>query len=120
MTVGGIQMFTGVLLRSASLAGQQSSSVKAPSQPVRSPPAPSWPRKRRKFYAVRRGRIPGIYHSWDECERQVKGIYSEFKSFHSLEEAEAYLRARRTNYIYAHRQTRILFCRRSRHLVNVV
>jgi hypothetical protein len=97
--VGGIPIFTGISLRSASLAGQQSYSVEAPSQPIRAPLAPFWPRKRRKFYAVRRGRSPGIYHSWEECERQVKGVYSEFKSFHSLEEAEEYLRARRTNYM---------------------
>ena len=46
-----------------------------------------WPRKRPKVYAVRRGRNVGIFHSWEECERQTKGVYSEFKSFHSLEEA---------------------------------
>ncbi len=53
------------------------------------------PRKRPKFYAARRGRNVGIYRSWEECERQTKGIYSEFKSFSSIEEAQAYLTGRR-------------------------
>jgi hypothetical protein len=26
-----------------------------------------------KFYAVREGRNPGIYHTWDDCLEQVKG-----------------------------------------------
>jgi hypothetical protein len=57
-------------------------------------------RKRPKFYAVRRGRATGIFHSWEECERQTRGIASEFKSFTSMAEAEAYLRAfRRVNYM---------------------
>lgn len=45
-----------------------------------------------KYYAVRKGRIPGIYHSWDECRAQVdKFSGAEFKSFHSEKEAELYL-----------------------------
>jgi hypothetical protein len=38
-----------------------------------------------KFYAVRQGRRPGIYYTWPECEQQVKGIRSEFKSFKTYE-----------------------------------
>jgi ribonuclease HI len=26
-----------------------------------------------KFYAVREGRAPGIYHTWNDCLDQVKG-----------------------------------------------
>lgn len=25
------------------------------------------------FYAVKKGRVPGIYSTWDECSAQVKG-----------------------------------------------
>ncbi|KAJ3506268.1 hypothetical protein NLJ89_g6967 [Agrocybe chaxingu] len=34
------------------------------------------------FYAVRRGRVPGIYMTWPECEAQVKGFPdAKFKKF---------------------------------------
>ena len=26
-----------------------------------------------KFYAVRKGKVPGIYSSWDACKRMVDG-----------------------------------------------
>jgi hypothetical protein len=104
--------FTGNHLRSANGQGQQSSSSTEPAQtnhlpslnvaePQRLVPQTfaQWPRKRKKFYAVRRGRVTGIFSTWEECERQVKGIYSEFKSFYSLEEAQAYLEARRKNFM---------------------
>jgi ribonuclease HI len=45
-----------------------------------------------KFYAVRKGRKPGIYNTWDECKEQVLGFSgADYKSFTSLEEANAYL-----------------------------
>ncbi len=57
-----------------------------------------------KYYAVRKGRVPGIYHSWDECRAQVdKFSGAEFKSFHSEKEAELYLNNKNlnsTNQIY--------------------
>ena len=35
-----------------------------------------------KWYAVRKGNNPGVYTSWADCERQVKGFSgAEFKSF---------------------------------------
>jgi hypothetical protein len=91
-------IFTGQHLRSANLPAQESSSVSTPPRPGPKAFGP-WPRKRSKFYAVRRGRATGIFTTWEECERQVKGIYSEFKSFYSLEEAQEYLSARRRNYM---------------------
>ncbi|PVF97796.1 ribonuclease H-like protein [Serendipita vermifera] len=37
------------------------------------------------FYAVKKGRVPGIYSTWDECEEQVKGIYvPSLNPHHSL------------------------------------
>jgi hypothetical protein len=45
-----------------------------------------------KYYAVRRGRKPGIYRSWEDCERQVEGFsYCVFKSFKTELEAQQYL-----------------------------
>lgn len=32
-----------------------------------------------KFYAVRVGRKPGIYNSWEDCRVQVEGIYADRK-----------------------------------------
>ena len=42
-----------------------------------------------KYYAVRQGKVPGIYESWDACRAQVHG-YSQaiYKSFPTREEAE--------------------------------
>lgn len=47
---------------------------------------------KRKIYAVKRGRQTGLFNTWDDCKAQVHG-YSDaaFKSFESVEEAEAYL-----------------------------
>ncbi|KAL5116689.1 hypothetical protein ACEQ8H_005438 [Pleosporales sp. CAS-2024a] len=45
-----------------------------------------------KFYAVKVGRQPGIYHSWDDCKAQTHGMRAEFKSFLTLTEAEAFMR----------------------------
>lgn len=48
----------------------------------------------RKFYAVRQGFNPGLYYSWTDCEREVKGFSkAEFRSFRSQEDAERYLRS---------------------------
>ncbi|NLI72776.1 MAG: ribonuclease H [Bacteroidales bacterium] len=45
--------------------------------------------KKRKYYTVWEGREPGVYDSWRECERQVKGFDgAKYKSFESLKEAE--------------------------------
>lgn len=45
-----------------------------------------------KFYAVARGRKTGIFTSWPEAERQVKGFAdARFKSFKTKHEALAFL-----------------------------
>ncbi|KAJ3141447.1 Ribonuclease H1 [Physocladia obscura] len=47
-----------------------------------------------KIYAVRTGRNPGIYQTWDECSTQVFGHRNaEYKSFSTTIEAADYLRA---------------------------
>ncbi|KAI0464877.1 hypothetical protein LJB42_000088 [Komagataella kurtzmanii] len=44
------------------------------------------------YYAVRKGQNIGIYHSWNDCQRQVSGYSNaEFKKFSSAAEAQDYL-----------------------------
>lgn len=43
-----------------------------------------------KYYVVWKGRNPGVYSSWAECEAQVKGFAAaEYKSFPNREMAES-------------------------------
>lgn len=45
-----------------------------------------------KVYAVRKGKKPGIYHSWNECKVMVDGYPGAiYKSFQTFEEAKAFL-----------------------------
>ena len=44
---------------------------------------------KKKFYVVWSGLNPGVYHSWDDCQAQIKGVKGAvYKSFDSKEEAE--------------------------------
>ena len=46
-----------------------------------------------KFYAVKKGKQPGIYVSWEACKVSVDGFSgAQYKSFASRKEAEAYLK----------------------------
>ncbi|WP_159721440.1 ribonuclease H1 domain-containing protein [Enterococcus sp. CSURQ0835] len=45
-----------------------------------------------KFYAVRKGKRPGIYHTWPEAQKQVAGFSgAEYKSFPTKQAAEAFM-----------------------------
>ena len=45
-----------------------------------------------KFYAVKAGKVPGIYMSWGECQKNVNGFSGAvFKSFSSRRDAENFL-----------------------------
>lgn len=47
----------------------------------------------RKFYAVKSGKRPGIYRSWDECKVNVQGVSdAQYKSFPTFAQADAYIR----------------------------
>ncbi len=47
---------------------------------------------KKKFYAVKVGKVPGIYSTWSECEEQVKGFPSaSYKSFATMSEAENFM-----------------------------
>lgn len=46
----------------------------------------------KKYYAVRVGKTPGIYLTWDDCKTMVDGFPgAKYKSFPSIAEAEAFL-----------------------------
>jgi ribonuclease HI len=45
-----------------------------------------------KYYAVKKGYEPGIYTTWEACEKQVNGYSgADCKRFSNLEDAEDYL-----------------------------
>lgn len=47
---------------------------------------------KKKFYAVKRGVVPGIYESWDECSKNVNGYSgSIYKGFETRAEAVEWL-----------------------------
>ena len=49
-------------------------------------------KKKIKYYAVRKGFTPGIYYSWEECQKQInKFSGADFKSFNNILEAEKYI-----------------------------
>ena len=57
---------------------------------------------RAKYYAVQRGRRPGIYRTWEECEKQVEGFsHCAFKSFKTKPEAQQYLAAAQPTFEYS-------------------
>lgn len=46
----------------------------------------------KKYYAVRKGKKPGIYNSWELCKKQIQGFSgAEYKGFASYAEAEAFM-----------------------------
>jgi len=46
----------------------------------------------KKYYAVRVGKVPGIYMTWEDCKSMVDGYPgAKYKSFSSLAEAEVFL-----------------------------
>lgn len=51
-----------------------------------------------KFYAVKKGRKPGIYRTWEEAKAQVDGYSgAEYKSFSKITDATAYLNWNKEN-----------------------
>jgi ribonuclease HI len=45
--------------------------------------------KKPKFYVVWKGKRPGIYESWDDCQSQIKGIKgAQYKAFSTFQEAK--------------------------------
>lgn len=47
---------------------------------------------KKKYYAVKKGKSPGVYGTWDACKAQVDGFSGAlYKSFTTQEEAAAYV-----------------------------
>ncbi len=47
---------------------------------------------KKNFYAVKKGRVPGIYKTWAECKANVDGFSgATYKGFKTLEEAEEFM-----------------------------
>lgn len=47
---------------------------------------------KKNYYAVRSGKTPGVYLTWEECKNQVHGFPgADYKGFATLEEAKAYI-----------------------------
>ena len=41
-----------------------------------------------KYYAVQKGKIPGVYESWDECKSQIEGFKgAKYKSYKNYDDA---------------------------------
>ena len=46
----------------------------------------------KKFYAVKKGKITGVFSSWEDCKASVDGVSgAEYKGFATRQEAEQYL-----------------------------
>lgn len=46
----------------------------------------------KKFYAVRQGKVTGIFTSWDECKDSIEGYpKAQYKGFMTRAEAESYM-----------------------------
>ena len=44
------------------------------------------------FYAVAKGKTPGIYNTWGECQAQVNGCTKpRFKKFNNIKDAEQFI-----------------------------
>lgn len=53
-----------------------------------------------KYYAVKKGREIGIFNSWSDCEKSVKGYSGAvFKSFTNREDATKYLTQKGTEFV---------------------
>ena len=45
-----------------------------------------------KYYAVKKGKVPGIYLNWNDCKAMVDGYPGAvYKSFKTIEEAEKFI-----------------------------
>ena len=48
---------------------------------------------KKKYYAVKIGRVTGIFDNWDECKASVDSYSgADYKSFTTKQEAEQYLK----------------------------
>jgi ribonuclease HI len=55
---------------------------------------------KKRFYVIWRGKETGVFDSWDECEKHIRGFAgAEYKSFPTRELAEKAYQGNSTNYL---------------------
>jgi len=55
---------------------------------------------KQKFYVVWKGKKPGVYTKWEDCQQQIKGFEgAQYKSFKTRELAEKALRGKSEDFI---------------------
>ena len=60
---------------------------------------------KKRYYVVWNGLVPGVYHTWDECQAQIKGVKQAlYKSFATLPEAERAYSESPYKYIYGEKK----------------
>lgn len=48
---------------------------------------------KKKYYAVAKGKTPGIYFTWEDCKAQIEHVSEAvYKGFETIEEAEAFVK----------------------------
>lgn len=53
---------------------------------------------KKKYYAVKNGKTPGVYLTWDDCKAQVSGFSGAiYKSFPTMEEAKSFVAGATSN-----------------------
>ncbi|MDO4594008.1 MAG: ribonuclease H family protein [Tissierellia bacterium] len=63
-----------------------------------------------KYYAVKKGRSPGIYKTWDQCQKEVIGFKGAiFKSFKNYEEAYNFINDNKKEDIQIDKNTAIAY-----------
>lgn len=56
--------------------------------------------KKKKYYVVWIGNKPGIYNTWEDCQKQINGFEdAKYKSFETIEEAEKAFEDNYKNYV---------------------
>ncbi|MDO5155283.1 MAG: ribonuclease H family protein [Eubacteriales bacterium] len=57
----------------------------------------------KKYYAVAKGKTPGIYFTWDDCKAQIDHFSGAvYKGFATIEEAEAFISMAGTHSVIEH------------------
>lgn len=60
---------------------------------------------KKRFYVVWNGLVPGVYHTWDECQAQINGVKQAlYKSFATLADAERAYSESPYKYIYGEKK----------------
>lgn len=59
----------------------------------------------KKYYAVRKGLTPGIYLTWGDCQKNIKGYSgAEYQGFDDILEAEAYIQGASAEAVHTGRE----------------